>query len=189
MNNYQLNFRKSIGLSLAVISVLLAWIIINSNITKASEYSNVVDVSYDLTESSSTIKTLQEKSETIAKVKILSTKSFKYGEVVFTLSRAQINEKFKGNTVEKEITILESAGEYEGLKYLAEGNEAFKKGDEAVVFLYPYKGPVAEDAYVIKGVYEGKFRLKDDKLIPSKNVKGDLVKLETLSDFKAKLSK
>jgi len=63
-------------------------------------------------------------------------------------------------------------------------NPVFQRNDQAVVFLERYVGDVAKDAYVILGVYQGKFRVVDeDKLISSTGVSDQLENLTSKKEL------
>ncbi|GGG91028.1 hypothetical protein [Paenibacillus radicis (ex Gao et al. 2016)] len=144
--------------------------------------TSTVSMHFDLSESFQSVDQLRTSSPVIARVKINTTKSYPYSNVVFTLSEASVQKVYKGQ-LGKQIHILETGGSYGGLHYLAEGNAVFASNDEAVVFLEKYEGPVAEDAYVIKGVYQGKFKVAGERLIPSSEVLGELQSIQSFNDL------
>lgn len=79
-----------------------------------------------------------------------------YNNADFKVSGAQVKKVIKGDQqlVSKAIQVLEIA--------------AFSRNEHKknLLFLEKYVGPVINDAYVIAGVYQGKFSIdKDDKLI------------------------
>ncbi|TKI56333.1 hypothetical protein E8L90_13105 [Brevibacillus antibioticus] len=124
-----------------------------------------VDVPGDVVESFDSTKELNESAEVIAEVEIDESESFQYENVVFTLSNAKVKQVYKGHVdPENVIKILETGGYKDGTEYTFEGNEVFETGEKAYVYLEKYEGPVAEDAYVIKGVYQGKFIEEEGKL-------------------------
>ncbi|MBP2114659.1 hypothetical protein [Paenibacillus silagei] len=153
--------------------------------SEASKSTKNVTMHFDLTESFDSADSLEKSAPVIAKVKVNTAKSFDYGNIVFTLSDAEIQKIYKGNlTNNTAINILETGGTGEdGLNYSVEGNAVFSKGDEAIVYLEKYVGPVAEDAYVIKGVYEGKFRLEGERIIPPEESRGNLEQVTSISDL------
>ncbi|MBG9944404.1 hypothetical protein ABE237_17115 [Brevibacillus formosus] len=131
----------------------------------------IVDVSGDVVEGFDSIKKLNESAEVIAEVEINESESFQYKSVVFTLSDAKVKQVHKGDVEpENVIKILETGGYKDGTAYTFEGNEVFETGEKAYVYLEKYEGPVVEDAYVIKGVYQGKFLEEEGKLQSSNGV-------------------
>ena len=42
----------------------------------------------------------------------------------------------------------------------------FQRVIEPIVFLQRYEGPIADNAYVILGGYEGKFKIDGNKVVP-----------------------
>ncbi|GAB1529840.1 MULTISPECIES: hypothetical protein [Brevibacillus] len=124
-----------------------------------------VDVSGEVVEGFDSIKELNESAEVIAEVEINESESFQYKNVVFTLSDAKVKQVYKGDVLpENVIKILETGGYKNGTEYTTEGNKVFETGEKAYVYLEEYEGPVAEDAYVIKGVYQGKFLEEEGQL-------------------------
>ncbi|KMZ41702.1 MULTISPECIES: hypothetical protein [Bacillales] len=124
-----------------------------------------VDVSVDVVEGFDSIKELHESAEVIAEVEINDSESFQYSNVVFTRSDAKVKQVYKGDVEpENVIKILETGGYKNGTEYTFEGNKVFETGEKAYVYLEKYEGPVADDAYVIKGVYQGKFLKEEGKL-------------------------
>ncbi|WP_064200817.1 hypothetical protein [Brevibacillus brevis] len=124
-----------------------------------------VDVSVDGVEGFDSIKKLTESAEVIAEVEINESESFQYKNVVFTRSDAKVKQVYKGDVEpENVIKILETGGYKNGTEYTTEGNKVFETGEKAYVYLEEYEGPVAEDAYVIKGVYQGKFLEEEGQL-------------------------
>lgn len=130
-----------------------------------------VDVSGEVVEDFDSIQKLNESAEVIAKVEINVSESFQYKNVVFTLSDAKVKQVYKGDVEpENVIKILETGGYKDGTEYTFEGNEVFETGEKAYVYLEKYEGPVAKDAYVIKGVYQGKFLEEEGELLSPNGV-------------------
>lgn len=144
------------------------------------------DVHGSLAESFTNVEALKNKSEIIAEVQIKDADSFHYETMTFTLSEGVVKKVYKGELNKKDtIHILETGGRNGLEEYTFEGNKVFEEGDKAIVFLEKYEGPVAPDAYVIKGVYQGKFKIKDENgsLEPAKHVSTKLEKVENIGDL------
>jgi len=65
---------------------------------------------------------------------------------------------------------LETGGQIDNKEYSIEGNDVLRENEKAILFLEKYEGPVAEDAYVVLGVYQGKFKINPDNnqyIVPS----------------------
>ena len=170
---------------LAFLAIALVNFANASNDTPTTGYAKHVDMHLDLSESFDTVSELKENAPIIAKVNVTEAKSFDYGNVTFKLSDAKIKKVYKGDLKNNtSISILETGGSgADGLTYLPEGNSVFASGDEAVVFLERYVGPVAEDSYVIKGVYQGKFKIKGNKVVPPAEVHGELETIQSIEDL------
>lgn len=134
-----------------------------------------VDVRGDVNESFSSIEQLKDNSELIAEVEIEKADSFQYKHVVFTLSEAKLLHVYKGEVQNGEtVKILETGGYKDGKEYTFEGNKAFTEKETAIVFLEKYEGPIADDAYVIAGVYQGKFVTDGQTVQPPNGVEKGL---------------
>lgn len=119
------------------------------------------------------VEHLQNESEVIVEVEVIETQSFFVNESPFTLSKAKINHVYKGSPEDTIINILENGGLLERRNYIFENNPVFNVGEQAIVYLHKYRGPAAEDAYFIRGAYQGKFKLLDDSTLFSNNVIAD----------------
>ncbi|CAM2773777.1 hypothetical protein PASE110613_00100 [Paenibacillus sediminis] len=176
--------RKTNYLIIAISLVVLFGVIVATSLqTNAAKINKKVITHFDLTESFDSIESLEQSASLIANVKVNSSKSFTYGNVVFTLSNVSVNKAYKGEA-DKTINILETGGIGEdGLYYTVEGNDVLLKNQQAIVYLEKYDGPIAENAYVIKGVYEGKFKIQNGKLLPPKETKGDIQHVNSINDL------
>ncbi|MBA2939136.1 hypothetical protein HZF08_12545 [Paenibacillus sp. CGMCC 1.16610] len=124
----------------------------------------------ELSESFSTVDELKQKAEVIVEVNISDAKAEKYNEVVFTLSNAEVKKIYKGELQNKtSINILETGGVHNHIEHTFEGEKTLKKQDTAILFLKKYNGPVTKEAYVILGMYQGKFKLDKSGTVIGKN--------------------
>jgi hypothetical protein len=99
---------------------------------------------------------------------------FKYADVSFSLTKFRVETIFRG-AVPDEINIIQTR--------VAE-DPFIRNGDKMILFLIKYVGPVAQDAYRIKGLFQGQYKTRDDHIIKSQdnNLTGDetLKNIETL---------
>lgn len=83
------------------------------------------------------------------------------------------NEKYEGKKkTDKELSTIRV------LQTVMQEDPIIEKGKKKLIFLRKYEGPVAEDVYVICGLYQGQFDLKKDKLIPVNPDDSDLERLD-----------
>jgi len=143
-----------------------------------------VDTGGELTKGYSSIDDLKDSSELIAEVLVSDSDALKYKNVIFTVQSAQVQKLYKGSVDIKDIQILETGGVYGNAEYTFEKNKVMKKGEKAVVFLEKYKGPILKDAYVILGVFQGKFTIdKNGDLTPSYETIGEISNVKNLGDL------
>jgi hypothetical protein len=99
---------------------------------------------------------------------------FEYGEVTFALTKFSVDTAIRG-TVSGTINILQTK---------LHEDPYLKKGDRMILFLVKYIGPVTDDAYRLKGLYQGQYTVEGTKVIKYKGNKltGDevLINIDTL---------
>ncbi len=88
-------------------------------------------------------------------------KELEYGHVTFALTEFKVETAIRG-AVPETINILQTR--------MAE-DPYIKNGDRMVLFLTKYTGPVAEDAYRMKGLYQGQYKVEGTKVIKDRDNK------------------
>jgi hypothetical protein len=169
---------------LLLVSLVICSVVYSMRNQKDNNQNNIVDVHYDLRESFDSVDGLYKSATLVAQVTINDTTAFEYGNIGFSLSDANVVKVFKGDLGSENLRILETGGTHDGLIYKNEGNSVFEKSEQAIVFLEKYIGPVAEDAYIIKGLYQGKFIIDGQKVIPPFEVSEDIASVRSISDLK-----
>lgn len=103
-----------------------------------------------------------------------SNNEIRYGEVTFALTKFRVETTVRG-AVSDTINILQTK---------ISSDPLLKKGDRMVLFLVKYEGPITEDAYRMKGLYQGQYKIEGTKIIKNKDNKltGDdvLASIDTL---------
>jgi hypothetical protein len=84
---------------------------------------------------------------------------FEYGDIVFGLTEFQIESSLRG----------EISGTIHILQTKMSEDPFIKNGDKLLLFLTRYTGPVAENAYRIKGLYLGQYKIIGEEIIKQKN--------------------
>lgn len=83
--------------------------------------------------------------------------------------------------------ILETGGTLNNVEYLFEDGGVLNPGDRSIVYFKKYIGPIpeAQDAYIISGVYQGKFDIDEstNKLTPAASEQEELSEVQSLSDL------
>lgn len=87
---------------------------------------------------------------------VSSNKEFIYEEMTFAITEVEIQECVRGTFLSRKISILQTKSKEDPF---------LVKGTEVLLFLSEYTGPVAENVYVINGLYNGQYRIKDNMLI------------------------
>lgn len=168
-------------LVILLLVVTLSLLIINST---SKKLPNIVEIHGSVTEKYEGIDALYDDSLVIARVEINNNKTIIFNRVPFTISDAEILELYKGTTDINKISILETGGTVDRKNYVFEGNSVFRINDSAIVFLKKYEGPIAENAYVISGVYQGKFLTDNSNRVQvPEGLHGDFEKVKFISDL------
>ncbi|GMK43724.1 hypothetical protein PghCCS26_08510 [Paenibacillus glycanilyticus] len=131
----------------------------DSKVGESTNESYKVDYGLmDLANIYSSLDELESASDLIAEVSITGDiENVEYEGANFTLSDAKVKEVIKGDEIKGNIKIFEVERFNINLT---------KKNDKFILFLQKYQGPVTnEDAYVITGVYQGKFSISNDNKV------------------------
>lgn len=171
---------------LIAIPLLVVTLSVGIVVFEKSKPVEVVEMNGSVVAEYKTVEQLKNDAPIIAEVKALDVKYTEYSNVPFTLTDVKVERVFKGTVGDqKQITILETGGIKDNKNFAFEGNEVFKKNEKAIVFLEKYEGPVAGNAYVIKGVYQGKFKINDSgQLEAPKHAMGELANVKERKDLK-----
>jgi hypothetical protein len=148
----------------------------------AEKSNNKVDMHLSLSKGYESISELANDADIIAEVEVTSSNTLSYYDVPFTVSNADLLDTYKGGTTGTTINLLETGGIIDNQEYSPEGNDVLKENDKAILFLQKYEGPITNDAYVVLGVYQGKFKIDSDNnsLIAPKNAPFLLKELENV---------
>lgn len=132
-------------------------------------------------------------SDLVAEVSINSdAKQIDYQGAVFVTHELKVKDVIVGeqNLKNETIKLLEVGLSPQDLNIV-------KNNSKYVVFLKKYEGPVTDNAYVVTGVYQGKFKVNQDESLEYSGTavdgvnlfQGELVKKNKLKDFKVKIKK
>lgn len=169
----------------------------NSNLIK------VINVKGDFAEHYEKFDELVIDSEVIVEISVTATETVVHGDLPFTLSTADIKQSLKGSykTGDK-IKVLETGGKFYPLdkennpskeehELIFEGIRVMNSSDTYIVFLEKYIGPITDDSFVIKGLYQGRFNVKDN-IVSQENVDGHTAtsysKPQSLDEFIKKIN-
>lgn len=159
INTIQSKKTKLILMIIVITAIIGLCLCINLNNERTVEK---VNLSLSLTREYKTLEDLKNAAEVITQVEIDNSKSFTYNDVPFTISDAKLIKTYKGNIFNDKINLLETGGQIDNKEYSPEGNDVLKKREKAILFLKKYEGPITDDAYVILGVYQGKYKISSD---------------------------
>jgi hypothetical protein len=95
-----------------------------------------------------------------------------YENVPFTTSTFKVRQVIKGDVKATDaLSVLETGGQWKGKpkgttkatltsqELALEGIPVMKTGEKYLLFLMPYTGPVASNAYIAVGEFQGKFKI------------------------------
>lgn len=194
---------KNISLTLAVSFVLLINItgcsrseeVIDYTITdnkpkvtqgpveRTTDFYNGGNLLIDLVVNFNNIDKLKESADVIAEVEILENKYIEHGGLPFTISKARVISKSKGEVKEGDtIGIMQTGGILNGSELKVQGLSVMKPGDHMFLFMQKYMSEIIdEDAYhYILGEYQGRFKIFDNNSVvnvsPVKKLDRDYLK-------------
>jgi hypothetical protein len=136
--------------------------------------TRIINASGDIEEHFDTFDDLVNGSKVIVEVKVKDSETIVYGDLPFTISTAEVKQTIKGSYNKGDsIKILETGGKYypmdkdnkkskEEYELVFKGVKVMNSSDSYIVFLDEYVGPITENAFVIKGVYQGKFIVENN---------------------------
>ncbi|RAP76116.1 hypothetical protein [Paenibacillus montanisoli] len=144
---------SALTLCIVLCLILIVGCSAGENATPKLDYSNM-----DIAEVFTTLEELTNSSELIVEVKLTGEPEFiEYEGANFSLTNAEVKEVLKGQVTNNSIKIFEVK---------AFNMNRTKKSDNFVLFMDKYKGPVtSEEAYVISGVYQGKFNVDNENKV------------------------
>jgi hypothetical protein len=131
-----------------------------------------------LVENYASVDDLIKDSPTIV-IGVVDDKSeeIKYGEVTFRLTQFKVDTTVRGTTPDT-INILQTK---------ISQDPALQSGKKMILFLGKYIGPVTEDAYRIRGLYQGQYEIEGTRVVKNKNNK--LAGNEVLESLDALISR
>lgn len=104
----------------------------------------------------STYAELIEHSPIVVTATVVSNNDeFEYDEMTFAITEVEVTDCVRGDLNGTTLRILQTK---------ADEDPYLKKSTEVLLFLSEYSGPVAKNAYVINGLYNGQFTIKDNAL-------------------------
>lgn len=154
--------KKSLFIVFIAISMFLFGCAQNNKQTSVDTEGELMPVDYSLMDLANTYPTLTELSNDstlIAEVNLNNkTDEITYGGADFIINDAEIIDVVKGDPSLKgsNINILE-------VKSFSINRT--KTTDHFILFFQKYDGPVTDDAYVITGVYQGKYNIDENNII------------------------
>ena len=126
-----------------------------------------------LAEGFSTYQDLVEHSQIVVTATVVSKNNeFIYDDMTFAITEIEVKDCVRGKLNGKTVKVLQTKAEED--PYLI-------KGSDMLLFLSPYTGPIADNVYVINGLYYGQFSIKDNTLYEVQVEKEDMSILKNAS--------
>lgn len=139
------------------IKIYLLVILIGSILPACSTSNNIsskkILESFSIDEYYKNLEDLVESSDLIVEVKSKDDpQDFVFKNAHFTTNLVNVKEVVKGD-----VTL-----ENQDIKLLQFSNIAIENNKKFLLFLKQYVGPVTENAYIVSGVYQGRFEISND---------------------------
>ena len=133
------------------VAFILAILVLMSLAAACSTQQNL-----KLADEFSTYAELIEHSPIVVTATVVSNNDeFEYDEMTFAITEVEVTDCVRGDLNGTTLRILQTK---------ADEDPYLKKSTEVLLFLSEYSGPVAKKAYVINGLYNGQFTIKDNAL-------------------------
>lgn len=133
------------------VAFILAILVLMSLAAACSTQQNL-----KLADEFSTYAELIEHSPIVVTATVVSNNDeFEYDEMTFAITEVEVTDCVRGDLNGTTLRILQTK---------ADEDPYLKKSTEVLLFLSEYSGPVAKNAYVINGLYNGQFTIKDNAL-------------------------
>ncbi len=117
-----------------------------------------------LLRSYSSVTELAQASELIVVGTVIATDARPFVNMPFSVARVQISEIVKGEG-RRTVNVLQTGGLFPRSSKTSSptegvfGQRVARQGERYILFLYRYEGPVADDAYMALGEFQGRFLL------------------------------
>lgn len=109
---------------------------------------------------------LKESAEEIVHLKALSSETIEYGELPFTITNAEVLNVIEGNLSKGDIIkLVQTGGIVDGEERSIMGDPIYRPDEEMVLFIKKCKVPYAEDTYRSLGINDGRFDVKNSRII------------------------
>lgn len=142
-----------------MIMLLLFIVVLSACSAKENNVQDPITYDFGMLDVEKTYTSLGEivnDSTLIAEVELEDqAESINFGESEFTLSKVNVNKIFKGDSELENTTINLLELSFLDIK-IDKGNGKF------LLFLKPYEGPITSSAFVVTGVYQGRFKYNDE---------------------------
>lgn len=133
------------------VAFILAILVLMSLAAACSTQQNL-----KLADEFSTYAELIEHSPIVVTATVVSNNDeFEYDEMTFAITEVEVTDCVRGDLNGTTLRILQTK---------ADEDPYLKKSTEVLLFLSEYSGLVAKNAYVINGLYNGQFTIKDNAL-------------------------
>lgn len=95
-------------------------------------------------------------------------KEFDYAEMTFAITEVEIIDLVRGDVNAKTLQIMQT---------LSVEDPYLKEGTQVLLFLSEYDGPIAQNVYVINGLYNGQYVIDDSTIsaVASRNTKTSIL--------------
>lgn len=111
------------------------------------------------------------------------TNKYIFEEENLIKTKVKISKVLKGKFDEENIQILQT---------VCDNDPRIAQGEEMILFLNKYDGPICDSCYVCVGLYQGHYKIENNKVIPSRNIDSpinrEIRSYETVLAFENRIS-
>lgn len=160
------------ALVLGVMSAALVVAMLSNAAFSVSPGRVRADMQSSLVRSYHSLQAVTMDAELVVLARVVATEQRPFGHFPFTLASVEVTQTIKG-AAPTNLRVLQTGGTSIPMKdgSIAEGEATYqgvpvtRPGENYLFFLRTYKGPIASDAFIVLGEFQGKFKVGDDQRI------------------------
>lgn len=111
------------------------------------------------------------------------TNKYIFEEENLIKTKVKITKVLKGRFDDENIQILQ---------IVCDNDPRIEPGEEVVLFMNKYDGPICDNCYICVGLYQGHYKIENNKIIPSRNIDSpinrEIKSFETVLAFENKIT-
>jgi len=172
MNRLRIDGRDVFALAIGTLAITMVLVGLPNVIAGSSQPQVQSDIHGSLVKSYHSLQSLVADAELVVLGDVVVTEQRPFGHFPFTLATVEVKKVLKG-AAPTQVRVLQTGGTSIWLKdgSIAQGEATYegvpvtRPGETYVFFLRAYQGPIAANAFVVLGEFQGKLKVGKDQRI------------------------